>query len=184
LTEWRANSGWWANKYGGQVGVKGRLEKNKHYWFYRLEFNAVRPYTYAHLTSGQNYGNQGSTLSHPYGGNFMELLAEFKFNYEKWHVDFFTSYSLRGKDNEGISYGGDIYQPYTLRPFEYDHKIGQGQAVNRFHIFVRMHYPIFKKTELRAFIENHLSYSTYNGRWQYTPVIGLRSFLWNDYRNY
>ena len=184
LTEWRANSGWWANKYGGQVGVKGRLEKNKHYWFYRLEFNAVRPYTYAHLTSGQNYGNQGSTLSHPYGGNFMELLAEFKFNYEKWHVDVFTSYSLRGKDNEGISYGGDIYQPYTLRPFEYDHKIGQGQGVNRFHIFVRMHYPIFKKTELRAFIENHLSYSTYNSRWQYTPVIGLRSFLWNDYRNY
>jgi hypothetical protein len=184
LTEWRANSGWWANKYGGQVGVKGRLEKNKHYWFYRLEFNAVRPYTYAHLTSGQNYGNQGSTLAHPYGGNFMELLAEFKFNYEKWHVDVFTSYSLRGKDNEGISYGGDIYQPYTLRPFEYDHKIGQGQAVNRFHIFVRMHYPIFKKTGLRAFIENHLSYSTYNSRWQYTLVIGLRSFLWNDYRNY
>lgn len=184
LAEWRAKSGWWANKYGGQIGLKGRFEKNKHYWFYRLEFNAVRPYTYAHLSSGQNYGNQGGTLAHPYGGNFMEILAECKFNYEKWHVDVFAAYSLRGLDKNGISYGGDLYQPYTLRPFEYDHKIGQGQGLNRFHIFVRMHYPIFKKTELRAFIENHLSYSTLSSRWQYNPVIGIRSFLWNDYRNY
>lgn len=184
LAEWKAKSGWWANKYGGQIGVKGRFEKNKHFWFYRLEFNAVRPYTYAHLNDGQNYGNQGMTLAHPYASNFMELLGECKFNYKKWNVDVFLSYSLKGFDKDGYSYGGDLYQPYTLRPFEYTHKIGQGQGINLFHAFVRMHYPMLKNGDLRVFIENHLSFNTSTSSWNYNPVIGIRSCLWNDYRNY
>ena len=54
LSEIKAKSGWWANKYGAQLGAKGRFEFKKEKFFYRLEGNAVRPYTYAHLNALQN----------------------------------------------------------------------------------------------------------------------------------
>jgi hypothetical protein len=119
LNEYKAKTGWWANKYGGQLGIKGRFIANKSNWFYRLEYNAVRPYTYAHLNEGQNYGNQGNTLAHPYASNFMEILGEVKFQHKRWIVKAFASYFLKGEDKDGLSYGGNLYQPYTKLPYEY-----------------------------------------------------------------
>ena len=43
FAEIKAKSGWWANKFGGQFGVKGRFSKTKNKLFYRLEYNFARP---------------------------------------------------------------------------------------------------------------------------------------------
>lgn len=184
LVEVKAKSGWWATKYGWQLGIKGRFQAGKTSIFYRTEYNIIRPYTYSHINSGQNYGNQGMTLSHPLGSNFMELLGEIKAQRGKWSLKTFVSYSLQGLDKDGFSYGANVYEPYTNRPYEYNHYISQGLGNNTLRAIVTFSYQIHQHGNLQAFFENHLRYDSAFERTNYIPVIGLRSQLWNDYRNY
>lgn len=182
--EIKAKSGWWASKYGGQFGVKGRFDKIGHDLFYRLEYNFARPYTYAHISDDLNYGNQGRVLAHPYGSNFHEILAELKWEHGKWFGKLFMNYFQRGADKDGYNYGNDIYVPYINRPFEYGHKIGQGQGFNGSRFVLTSGYKVLKHGKLNAFVEHHLNYTTLTDKLNYSLVVGIRSMLWNDYRNY
>jgi len=184
LAELRAKTGWWANKFGAQLGIKGRFEIGKHHFFYRGEYNYVRPYTYSHISEELNHGNQGYSLAHPYGSNFMEILGELKWNLNKWNAKLFMNYSVKGEDQDGFSYGGDIYQSYVNRPFEYGHYTGQGTQVNRFNAILMGSYQIMEQGNLHAFIENHFRFATNQPSLNYMLVVGIRSQLWNDYRNY
>jgi len=184
LGELRKKSGWWANKFGGQAGVKGRFALGKHNFFYRVEYNFARPYTYAHLSEELNYGNQGSSLAHPYGANFMEMLIELKWQQKKMYAKVFSNYYLRGLNKDGFNYGGNIYDPYINRPDDYGHYIGQGKGFNGTKSVLTFGYQILKHGKLNAFIENHFNFSTLNQPNPYTLVVGIRSQLWNDYRNY
>ena len=185
LSEIRAKSGWWANKYGGQLGIKGYLKLRNEKFFYRVEANAVRPYTYAHVNSLQNYGNQNSTLSHPYGANFMEILFEAKWQRSNWLVKVFANGGYQGLDKGGKSYGGNIYLPYMLRPSNYDNKIGQGIRNNYFRINLHSAYKLSEKGSIYAFAEIQYRYdSALSQKSHFIPFIGIRSYLWNDYRNY
>jgi hypothetical protein len=182
LSEIKARSGWWANKYGAQLGVKGRFEFKKEKFFYRIEGNAVRPYTYSHLNALQNYGNAGYTLAHPYGGNFAEILGELKWQKKKWTIKTFVSYGIQGFDKNGKSYGGDIYQPYTNRPFNYNHEIGQGLKNNFFRN--QWHLSYTYNFLYQAFAEINLRFDSAFNRFTFLPMLGCRINLWNDYRNY
>ena len=184
LTEIRARSGWWANKFGGQVGIKGRVNSFGMKSFYRVEYNFLRPYTYSHLTPGQNYGNMGFSLAHPYGANVMEILGEYKLQGERTLFKFFASYFLLGMDKDGYSYGSDVYRPYTQRPFEYDHHIGQGKGNNGMRVMLSAAYRILKRSSIQAYTEQHVRYDSAFNRVTYMPVIGLRSNFRNDHRNY
>ncbi len=184
LAEIRARSGWWASKYGGQIGVKGRFKRGEHKFFYRLEYNFVRPYTYAHLSEELNYGNQETALAHPYGANFMEGLLEMKWQHKKWFGKVFANYFMRSTDQDGFNYGNDIYIPYINRPFEYGHAIGQGRQFNGTRTILTGGYQLLKHGKLSAFVENHFTYNTIENAMRYTLVVGVRSMLWNDYRNY
>jgi hypothetical protein len=185
LSEIRAKSGWWANKYGGQLGIKGYLTLRNEKFFYRVEANAVRPYTYAHVNSLQNYGNQNSTLSHPYGANFMEMLFEAKWQRSNWFVKVFTNVGYQGIDEGGKSHGGNIYLPYMLRPNNYNNKIGQGIRNNFFRINLHTAYKLSEKGAFVAFAELQYRYdSALSEKSHFIPFIGIRSYLWNDYRNY
>lgn len=184
LSEVRKNPSWWANKYGVQLGIKGRFQPAFGKLFYRLEYNMMRPYTYAHINEMQTYGNQGHVLAHPLGSNFHEIVAELKWQKGKYLAKFFTTYRLKGEDKDGFSYGGNIYQPYTLRPDEYGHFIGQGLGRNISRTVLTFDYELWKPGAIHAFFENHLLIQGNTGQFNYYPVIGIRSQLWNDYRNY
>lgn len=185
LGELRAKSKWWGNKYGAQLGLKGRFENKFGNFFYRSEFNFVRPYTYSHAHYSENYGNQGYALAHPYGASFAEILGELKWQKKKWSLKFFANYYLRGFDLEdGKSYGGDIYQSYNNRVKEYKNTIGQGAGANGTRIILTSSYLLDKSTNLQLFLENHLHYNTTFKEPSYYFLIGIRSCLWNDYRNY
>lgn len=184
LGEIRAKSKWWANKYGGQFGVKGHFSKSNNQFFYRLEYNFARPFTYSHASTDLNYGNQGFALAHPYGSNFMELLAEVKWQNKKMFAELFANYYLRGGSQDGFNYGEDIYVPYINKPFEYGHYIGNGRAFNGSKVVLTLGYQLLKKGKLNAFVENHFNATSINLKIDYTFVVGVRSQLWNDRRNY
>ncbi len=185
LSEIKAKSGCWANKYGGQLGIKGKFNLKKENLFFRVEANAVRPYTYSHVNLLQNYGNQNTTLSHPYGANFIEILGELKWQKKKWFCKVFMNYGLQGLDKNGKSYGGNIYLPYTLRPSDFNNEVGQGIKNNFFRFNAHVAYKLTNYGNIYAFGEIQFRYDTsLNSKASLLPVIGIRSYMWNDYRNY
>jgi hypothetical protein len=185
LSQLKARSRWWANKYGGQLGVKGKFKRLNQDYFYRLELNFARPYTYTHISSGQNFGNQGFALAHPFGANFYEFIGELKWQSKKWSIKAFLNYYLKGLEKyDGFSYGNDIYLPYNIHKKEYNNKIGNGIKINGAQLILTGSYLIDKSSNLQFFIENHLLGNTLSMQPSYQIVIGFRSCLWNDYRNY
>jgi hypothetical protein len=186
LSEIRARSGWWANKFGAQLGVKGKISDNLNY---RLEGNLVRPYTFSHLTPLQVYGHRGSALAHPYGSNFAEVLTELNWRKTlnaKLRLRFFASFGVRGTDIDSLNYGSDIYESYVNRPNDFGNYIGQGTKQTFFITNTRASYPILNEGKLYAFAELQTQFITMAGfkKLSFLPMVGLRSYLWNDYRNY
>jgi hypothetical protein len=187
LADIKGRTRWWANKYAIQMGVKTNFQKNHSLFFLRGEMNIVRPYTYSHLSNSQSYTNLGDPLAHPYGANFAEILGEVYWQRKKWKGQFFASYSLKGYDRDSANWGGNIHIPYINRPVElkdFGHKIGQGQGNNTFRTMVRISYRLSPKIKLEAFIEGHFRYNTFLSEPKAQVVVGIRSQLWNDYRNY
>lgn len=185
VSEIIARRGYWSNKFGGQLGLKGRFNSNNQNFFYRVEFNFVRPYTYSHANTNENYGNQNSPLAHPYGSNFIELIGEIKCQKDNFIYKFFGNYYLHGGDkNDGISYGGNIYASYNTYPKYYNNYIGQGVKENGLNLIFSVACILDKATNLQFFVENHFQGNTVISEKLFKFVIGFRSCLWNDYRNY
>jgi hypothetical protein len=184
INEIRARSQWWANKYGGQLGVKATYRKNDDTFFARVEMNFVRPYTYAHLNDKLNHGNQGRALAHPYGANFAEILGEVRWWRNAWRGQFFVNYALRGRDTDIHNYGANIYEPYINRPYEYGHFIGQGVQENSWLLRGRIAYKIKQLYNVSAFAEYNFRYIVQTEATRHLFSVGIRSNLWNDYRNY
>jgi hypothetical protein len=185
INEMIAGNKWWANKFGGQVGIKGRANSKGTKLFYRVEVNIARPYLYSHASSSQNYGNQGFALAHPTGGNFYEILAEIKWQKKNWLFKAFANYHLYGADyTDTVSYGGNIYMSYNSFPNKYHNYIGQGIKTNGIKFLFSAAYLIDKSNNLQLFVENHFQGNTYYNIPGYQLVVGIRSCLWNDYRNY
>ena len=186
LSEIRSRSGWWANKFGAQLGIMGRLSDKL---FYRVEGNLVRPYTFSHLTPLQVYGHRGTALTHPYGSNFAEILTEWNWSKKinpKLKLRFFASFGIRGTDTDSLNYGSDIYESYINRPNDFGNYIGQGKKQTFFITNTRASYPILNKGQIHAFAELQTQFIKMDGfkNLSVLPMIGIRSYLWNDYRNY
>ena len=180
LSEIRAGNGWWANKFAVQGGIKGFVGKK---WMYRVESNLVRPYTYSHSSLGQNYGHSGEELAHPLGANFAEILGELKWQQDRWLIRSLCNFQYRGQDSLNTNYGIDIYKDYNSRPFDYGHSIGQFSPLRQINLMLSVHYTLERNLNLQVFIENHLRSNGVSGG-QYSFIAGIRTVLWNDYRNY
>ena len=75
--------GFFQNKYGYQLGLKGKIGGVK----YLLEYNQVQPYTYGHRTILQNYSHMNQPLAHPLGANFSELLLMATYSINRFVFD-------------------------------------------------------------------------------------------------
>jgi hypothetical protein len=126
LKEVLARKGWWANKQGFQVGLKGYDLLAIKGLFYQGELNYVRPYTYTHYQIQQNYGNFNQPIAHPLGANFMEGIGRLAYQKKQYGIEAKLIYYIYGTDKDSVNFGSNIYKPYTSRPLEYGNKVGQG----------------------------------------------------------
>ena len=159
LKELRAQSGWWANKHGFQLGLKSfNLFKVKGLSF-QSEFNYVRPFTYSHGLSSQNYSHLNQPLAHPLGANFYESVSFLKYQHGSFLIEGKFSYALKGVDSNGSNWGGDIFLDYqTVRSREYENEITQGDQNHISYIDLRAAYILLPQLNLRlqAGISNRL----------------------------
>lgn len=180
------DSGWWANKYGFQVGWKAYdVFKIKDLYF-QQEFNLVRPFTYAHGSTQQNYGHMNQSLAHPLGSNFYELVNLLRYSSGKWRLNVQFNYAVAGRDSAGMNFGGNIFKSYASRAREYGNYNTQGlRSVIKTTevVFSRMLIPMMRMEVQAGFVlrseKNDIQVDKNTWFW-----LGIRTQLWNEYRDF
>lgn len=133
LSEIRAADGWWANKFGWQIGAKYIDAFRIPNLDLQIEHNAVRPFTYSHNDSVANYTHYNQPLAHPLMANFSEWIGVARYQpAPRWLIQARLMYYLQGRDSSAANYGSNIFLPNTppYRTMDYGFKIGSGWKTN------------------------------------------------------
>jgi hypothetical protein len=126
LKEMLSSDGWWGNKWSTQLGFRSFDLFKVPKLDLQGELNIVRPFTYSYSNTRTNFAHYNQSLAHPMGANFKEVLGIASYTYKRWHVRGQITYANYGLDRDQVSYGQDIFKPYTQRKGDYDNRIGQG----------------------------------------------------------
>jgi hypothetical protein len=185
LGELKSGNHWWANKYGMQFGVKSKDFIIDNLYF-QTEFNFVRPFTYSHKHSAQNYGHLNAAVAHPIGANFYEVLGILSYKKGKHQFTNKTSYSAYGVDSSSVNYGQNIFNSYADRDGNYDHLILQGTKINVFNNHLIYEYPIITDINLYVTAQYNFRFEVndYQNRINHFVQIGLKSRIWNKYTDF
>jgi len=119
--------GWWANKYGVQLGIKYIDMLGIDHLDGQVEFNSARPYTYTHRDSSASYTHFNQPLAHPLGANFKEVVFRLRYQAgEKWLIKPRLIYMTYGEDPENQNFGGDLLLPSGTRIMDFNNETVQG----------------------------------------------------------
>ena len=187
LSELRNSTGWWGNKYGLQFGLKLFDILNLEGLYSIFEYNSVRPYTYSHMTSKQNYGHKNHSLAHPLQSNFKEFLVVL--GYQKNNIDFSFQYhnQLFGIDSSGINFGGNMFNSYVDRNGDYVQFTGQGNLVRQNIFITQFSYLLVPLTNTKLFIQLNIRRAKdIIGLSKDNNMVnfGLSSSLWQNQKDY
>jgi len=161
LDEIKGRTGWWANKYGTQAGLKYVNVFGVKNLDIQAEYNSARPFTYSHFRSGGSWAHYGQPLAHPLGANFREFI--FRVNAQPlkrlWANVTLISFN-KGEDFtlSGDNYGGNILRDYSQRAKEYDNQIGQGRKIGGLITDVNISYMIAHN----LFLDARMYYKIYS----------------------
>lgn len=125
----RAGNGWWANKFGLQMGGKYIDALGISNLDLQGEINIVRPYTYSHGTNYANYTSYRQPVAHPLGANFKEVTGILRFQpLPRLMLTGKLSLIKIGRDTTGVNWGSDLLKRSNTRQQEFNNTIGQGVA--------------------------------------------------------
>ena len=188
VNQWRnpndsIRSGWWANKYGIQLGwtsfdlfkIKGLQT--------RVEFNLIRPFTYAHSNSTQAYSHDNISLAHPLGANFYEFVSRVNYEFERWNFALNYHQNKQGRSNFGQNYGENVQFSNVSRELEYENELVQGQQVVVKYLEGTVSYLLYKKTNTTLSV-SHFLRNENDGTEKATTnffMLRLHSNLFNKY---
>jgi hypothetical protein len=143
LAEIRKNRGWWANKWGIQLGAKYVDAFNIKNLDLQIEHNRVRPFTYSHGDSVANYTHYNQPLAHPLGANFKEFIGIARYQpAPKWNIVGKVIFYQQGRDSNSQSYGSNIFLPNgpPYRSGDFGYNIGSGWKTNVAYAFLLLSY--------------------------------------------
>ncbi len=181
--EVRSGSGWWANKWSYQLGVKSFDVFGVKNLYLQTEYNRARPYMYSHGYVISNYGHYNQPLAHPIGGNFWESVSFVKYNYKRFFFSYEFQYALYGLDKNGLNYGQNIYDSYSNRAEDYGNYVGQGLKTTVNYHNIALSYLINPSYNLNfavgfTYRSAVNDVETVNTSWVH---VGLRTSLFNSY---
>ena len=129
LKEVKKGNGWWANKWGLQLGAKYINAFGIKNLDLQLEHDRVRPFTYSHRDSIANYTHYNQPLAHPLGANFSEMIGILRYQpAPKWTIIAKAMYWKQGLDTGSRSFGANIFLPNVppYRQGDYGYEIVSG----------------------------------------------------------
>lgn len=160
LYEIRRGEQWWANKIGGQLGIKSFNTFTPGLGF-QTEFNVVRPFTYTHGSRVQAWGHLNQPLAHPWGANFYEWVNFFRYEYRDWKFMEQFTWGAFGRDRDtdperaGLeNYGGNIFRSYSNPELQYGNKILQGTKSTFNFQRLEVSKPVFPEMNLEMFFSH------------------------------
>ena len=119
-------TGYWANKWALQLGLRGSDLFKVNKLNYLAEFNTARPYTYSHFQRITSYSGMSQPLAHPLGANFREFVGLLNYSHKRFDFQAKGIYARYGLDPFGQNYGSNIFLSYDTRNAEFGNTIGQG----------------------------------------------------------
>lgn len=122
----RERTGWWANKWGVQVGAKTYDAFGIMGLRLQAEYNVGRPFIYSHGSVIQNYAHFNQPLAHPLGSNFREFIFMANYTNGPWFAESHSVASRFGRDIDEANLGGDLFRSYQNPAFIFGNTIGQG----------------------------------------------------------
>ncbi|MBL0153403.1 MAG: hypothetical protein IPP93_07940 [Chitinophagaceae bacterium] len=143
LSEIKKNRGWWANKFGMQIGAKYIDAFGIANLDLQFEANRVRPFTYSHSDSVANYTNYNQPLAHQLGANFKEFIGIARYQpAPKWLAVAKLIYYQQGRDSSAVSFGSNITLPNSIPPRgqDFGYSIGSGWQTNVFYASLLLSY--------------------------------------------
>ncbi|MEO6814979.1 MAG: hypothetical protein ABI172_13690 [Ginsengibacter sp.] len=154
------NNGFWANKYGYQLGLKYIDAFKIKNLDLQVESNRVRPFTYSHYDSSTNYTHYNQYLAHPVGANFQEYVGILKYQpANKWYINARAIYYYQGLDSLGENFGGNPFELYTTRTRQYGYFVGDGNKVKCLNASFTLSYEL----KQNLFIEGGYLFRKYTG---------------------
>jgi hypothetical protein len=137
------NNGYWANKYGYQLGVKYVDALNIKNLDVQLESNRVRPFTYEHNDTYGNYTHYNQPLAHPLGAGFQEYIGIAKYQpAPKWYINARMIYYYQGLDSAGENFGSNPFELYTTRTRDYGYFVGNGNKIKVLNASLALSYEL------------------------------------------
>ena len=181
-----SGNGWWGNKQAFQLGAKVFDVAEIKNLFLQTEYNYVRPYTYSHSSSLQNYGHYNQSLAHPVGANFWESVSIIKYSFKRLFAEYKFNYILYGADSANINYGKNIFLSYVNHPKDYDNFVGQGIKTHVIYNDFRISYLINPQTNFNISMGVSYRYQSSDIAENKTTYfyIGLRTSLHNFYYDF
>lgn len=156
LSEIKAGNGWWANKYGLQIGAKYIDAFNIKNLDLQIEHNRVRPFTYSHRDSVANYTHYNQPLAHPLMANFQEFIGIVRYQpLPKWLIHAKAIWYQQGRDFEPFteSFGSNIFLP-SVAPYrqkDYGFDIGSGWKTNVLYASLLLSYELRENLFIELF---------------------------------
>ncbi|MGQ0739206.1 MAG: hypothetical protein ACT4OJ_09125 [Bacteroidota bacterium] len=181
LSEIKANNGWWANKWGIQLGARYIDAFNVSNFDLQIEHNRVRPFTYSHYDSVANYTHYNQPLAHPLMAGFSETIGIARYQpAPKWLAVAKLILYGQGRDSSSRSFGSNIFLPNVApyRQGDYGYSIGSGWNTDvvygsfllsyelRENLFVELNAIVRRqKTTTTPITSNNVSVVTFGIRW-------------------
>jgi hypothetical protein len=155
LSKFRKNPNFWTNKYGLQLGAKYINVLGIKNLDLQVEVNRVRPFTYSHNDTINNYTHYNQPLAHPLGANFQELLGIIRYQpHPQWRIYGRMQWYEKGLDSNGVNMGGDIFQSYLTRTREDGYELAGGNRLEVAHATLQVSYEWKQNLFLEAMIQH------------------------------
>ncbi|MCB0699982.1 MAG: hypothetical protein H6551_01715 [Chitinophagales bacterium] len=148
FSELKAGNGYWANKFGLQLGGKYFDAFTVNNLDLQGEINLVRPYTYTHYDSTANYSHYNQPLAHPLGAGFLEFIGMIRYQpIKNLYTEFKGTYYQQTTDTNGSNFGGNIFMDYDNRAEQYGVSLINGVraqcAIARFNVSYELRENLF-----------------------------------------
>ena len=178
-----SRSGWWANKWGIQAGVKYINAFGLDHLDLQLEHNRARPYTYSHYDPANSYTHYNQPLAHPLGSNFKETLLLLRWQPMSRLCLQARFIHARLGDNTPIqNWGSNPLLNYDTRVQDFGNEIGQGIPATIDLLGLDASWALWHNVFLDIKLLYRKKDSDDNSRDRTTQVFGagIRMNIWNQ----